>query len=150
VPGRPGGGGGHDTNPFAHAEAVRRMAQNVLEQIEMRSGQLDQRQLMQMSELLRQIDQVMTNGSSQPIVEPIAPVRLNTVSGMMESLSFNFSYLDLNELNSQCLDFLELRRPGAVDDISLNVNSRPTIRLRNGPSYWRGSQICDQIIHNVR
>ncbi len=70
------GGGNHDVNnPYAHAEAVRRMAEDLLAQIEMRAHQLNTRQLTQMSELLRQIDQVMTNGSSptNPTYPPTYP-----------------------------------------------------------------------------
>lgn len=73
-----------------------------------------------------------------------------TILGQIEELPFKFSGRDLIDVNQQCTDFVNAQGSLAADDISLSVDFGDAKVLRNNVSYWRGAEICQQILQAAK
>ncbi len=83
---------------------------------------------------------------AKPPTRPSPPSYGNSIRGQIENQSFNFDGSSRQDIFDQCVAFVQSKGLIKVDDISVSVNFRDAVVLRNSSSYWNGAgEVCLQV-----
>lgn len=92
--------------------------------------------------------QLITTSLKEKNSIPVSDSRVGFIfMGTMEKESFYFQARSYAEINTQCVEFYNRKRVGAVNDITVSVDFGSIKTFTNTYSYWRtANEVCYQIL----
>lgn len=89
-----------------------------------------------------QIESQVTSDTMMPVQQSYEPI---TVKGWVEATPININALSMAEVYNTCVDTMDEKNMGSVDDILIAVSDRE-YQKRRASGWWSTSQaICDQV-----